>query len=109
VAAAGGVRQAVQAVRAGIAHGHGIEVEVDTLDQLDEALAVGVTAILLDNMDPAAVKAAVERVAGRAVVEVSGGVTLDTARAYAEAGADIVSIGALTTGAPWVDLSMVVD
>jgi nicotinate-nucleotide pyrophosphorylase (carboxylating) len=109
VAAAGGVGRAVELVRESVAHGHGIEVEVDTLEQLDEALEAGVTAILLDNMGPDRVREAVARVAGRAVIEVSGGVTLESVRAFAEAGADIVSAGALTTSAPWVDLSMVVE
>jgi nicotinate-nucleotide pyrophosphorylase (carboxylating) len=109
VAAAGGLSQAVAAVRAGLAHAHLLEVEVDTLEQLDEALAAGVPVILLDNMDLVGVRAAVGRAAGRAVLEVSGGVTLDTVREYAQTGVDIISVGALTTRAPWVDLSMVVD
>jgi nicotinate-nucleotide pyrophosphorylase (carboxylating) len=109
VAAGGGVTAAVAAVRAGLSHAHLLEVEVDTFEQLDEALEAGVPVVLLDNMDVAAVGAAVARVAGRAVVEVSGGVTLDSVRDYARAGADVISVGALTTAAPWVDLSLVVD
>jgi nicotinate-nucleotide pyrophosphorylase (carboxylating) len=109
VAAAGGVTAAVAAVRAGLAHAHLLEVEVDTFEQLDEALEAGVPVVLLDNMDAAAVRAAVARVAGRAVIEVSGGVTLDRVRDYAQAGVDVISVGALTTAAPWVDLSLVVD
>ncbi|HUK78642.1 MAG TPA: carboxylating nicotinate-nucleotide diphosphorylase [Thermoleophilia bacterium] len=108
VAAAGSLGAAVTAVRAGLTHAHLLEAEVDTLEQLDEALAAGVTVILLDNMDVATVGAAVTRVAGRAVLEVSGGVTLESVRAYAETGVQVISVGALTTAAPWTDLSMVV-
>jgi len=106
VAAAGGVRAAVDLVRDGAAHVHALEVEVDTLDQLDEALAAGAGIVLLDNMDTAAVREAVARVAGRALVEVSGGVRLERVRALAEAGVDVISVGALTTGAPWIDLGL---
>jgi nicotinate-nucleotide pyrophosphorylase (carboxylating) len=109
VAAAGGLTQAVAIVRAGLSHAHLLEVEVDTLAQLDEALAAGVQVILLDNMDVVAVRAAVARTAGRAALEVSGGVTLELVREYAATGVDVISVGALTTAAPWIDLSMVVD
>ena len=108
VAAAGGLPAAVAAVRAGLSHAHLLEVEVDTLEQLDQALATGVPVVLLDNMDVATVREAVSRAAGRAVLEVSGGVTLDTVAAYAATGVAVISVGALTTAAPWVDLSMVV-
>jgi len=106
VAAAGGVRAAVELVRAGAAHVHALEVEVDTLEQLDEALAAGAAIVLLDNMDTAAVREAVARVAGRALVEVSGGVRLERVRELAEAGVDVISVGALTTRAPWIDLGL---
>ncbi len=109
IAAAGGVRRAIEAVRGSAEHAHGLEVEVDTLDQLDEALAAGANVILLDNMEPDQVRAAVARVAGRATVEVSGGVTIDDVRAFAAAGADVISAGALTTNAVWIDLSLVVE
>ena len=109
VAAAGGLTQAVAAVRAGLSHAHLLEVEVDTPEQLDEALAAGVPVILLDNMDVAAVRAAVAVAAGRAVLEVSGGVTLELVRPYAATGIDVISVGALTTAAPWIDLSLVVE
>ena len=109
VAAAGGMGAAVAAVRASLTHAHLLEVEVDTAAQLDEALAAGAPVILLDNMDVAAVRAAVARVAGRAVLEVSGGVTLESVRAYAETGVQVISVGALTTAAPWIDLTLVVD
>jgi nicotinate-nucleotide pyrophosphorylase (carboxylating) len=106
VAAAGGVAAAVSLVRAGTVHLHALEVEVDTLEQLDEALACGASIVLLDNMDTATVRRAVERVAGRAVVEVSGGVRLERVRELAEAGVDVISAGALTTRAPWIDLAL---
>jgi len=106
VAAAGGVAAAVSLVRAGAAHVHALEVEVDTLEQLDDALAAGAAIVLLDNMDTPAVRAAVERVAGRALVEVSGGVRLERVRELAEAGVDVISAGALTTRAPWIDLAL---
>ncbi|MDX6503430.1 MAG: hypothetical protein QOE29_555, partial [Gaiellaceae bacterium] len=91
---AGGVGPAVERLRAQTELP--LELEVDTLDQLDEALTLGVERILLDNMSPASVRQAVARAAGRAELEVSGGVTLDTVRAYADAGPDFISIGALT-------------
>jgi nicotinate-nucleotide pyrophosphorylase (carboxylating) len=106
IAAAGGVRAAVDLVRAGTAHVYALEVEVDTLEQLDEALAAGAAIVLLDNMETAAVREAAARTAGRALVEVSGGVRLDRVRELAEAGVDVISVGALTTRAPWIDLSL---
>jgi nicotinate-nucleotide pyrophosphorylase (carboxylating) len=106
VAAAGGVAAAVDLVRGGVAHLHALEVEVDTLEQLDEALACGATMVLLDNMDTPTVRDAVARVAGRAVVEVSGGVRLERVRELAESGVDVISAGALTTRAPWIDLAL---
>ena len=109
IAAAGGVRQAVAAVRAASAHVHSLEVEVDRLDQLEESLGAGVQIVLLDNMDTPAVREAVAFVAGRALVEVSGGVCLERVRELAEAGVDIISVGALTTGAPWLDLGLDVE
>ena len=106
IAACGGVRQAIARARARAPHPLRIEVEVDTLDQLDEALAERAEIILLDNMTPAQVTEAVARIAGRALTEVSGGVNLATVRAYAEAGCDLISVGALTHSARAVDLSL---
>jgi nicotinate-nucleotide pyrophosphorylase (carboxylating) len=106
VAAAGGVAAAVALVRAGAAHVHALEVEVDTLEQLDEAIEAGATIVLLDNMTTPAVRTAVAHVAGRALVEVSGGVRLERVRELAEAGVDVISVGALTTRAPWIDLAL---
>ena len=83
-----------------------IEVECDTLDQVQEAIAAGADAILLDNMDLDQLRAAVALAGGRARLEASGGVTLDTVRAVAETGVDEISIGALTHSAPSLDVSL---
>ncbi len=83
-----------------------IEVEVDTLAQLAEALPHGPHAVLLDNMDPATLREAVAMVAGRCVTEASGGVTLDTVRTIAETGVDFISVGALTHSAANLDVGM---
>jgi nicotinate-nucleotide pyrophosphorylase (carboxylating) len=83
-----------------------VEVEVTELAQIDEALAARADIILLDNFDPPKVEVAVAAIAGRAIVEVSGGITLETVRAYAEAGPDLISIGAITHSARAVDLSL---
>lgn len=106
VAAAGGVKAAVERARRRAPHSLRIEVEVTELAQLDDALAAGAEVILLDNFDPAGVKQAVAHIGGRALVEVSGGITLETVRAYAEAGPDRISVGALTHSARAVDLSL---
>jgi nicotinate-nucleotide pyrophosphorylase (carboxylating) len=103
VAAAGGVTEAIE--RARRAH-MPIEVEVDTLEQLEEALGAGAEMILLDNMPPELMRRAVEMTAGRARLEASGGMTLDGAVAAAKAGVDRISVGALTHSAPALDLSL---
>jgi nicotinate-nucleotide pyrophosphorylase (carboxylating) len=106
IVAAGGVSAAVAAARRGAPHTAKIEVECTNEKEIDEALAAGTDAILLDNMTPEALAAAVRRIAGRAVVEASGGVTLETVRAVAETGVDLISVGALTHSVTAVDLSM---
>lgn len=83
-----------------------VEVETDTLEQVDQAVAAGTDIILLDNMDLPTLREAVQRVAGRSRTEASGGVRLDTVRAIAETGVDFVSVGALTHSAPAVDLGL---
>ena len=83
-----------------------VQVEVDTLDQLREALEAGADSILLDNMPPDTMREAVAITAGRAKLEASGGVTLDTIRAIAETGVDFISIGALTHSARSLDVSL---
>lgn len=106
LAAAGGITAAVSRARAGAPHTVKIEVECTCLGEVDEALAAGADAILLDNMAPDQMEAAVRLIDGRALVEASGGVTLDTVRRAAETGVDLISVGALTHSAPAVDLSM---
>jgi len=106
IAAAGGVAKAVNAARSHAGHMVKIEVEVDTLAQLDEALAAGAHVILLDNMTPAQLKQAVGIVAGRAVTEASGSITKVTAAALAEAGVDLMSVGWITHSAPCLDLGL---
>ncbi len=102
---AGGIGAAVAAVRAA-QPGLPVEVEVETTAELDEALAVSAERILLDNMSPELVAASVQRVAGRALLEASGGVTLDTVRSFAETGVDAISIGALTHSVRFLDVSL---
>jgi nicotinate-nucleotide pyrophosphorylase (carboxylating) len=104
LAAAGSVRVAVERLRA--ATELPIEVECDTLAQVEEALAAGADAVLLDNMSLDQLRLAVASASGRARLEASGGVTLDTVRAIAETGVDEVSIGALTHSAPALDVSL---
>ncbi len=86
--------------------GRSVQVECDTEAQVKEALAAGAELVLLDNMTPDEVEACVEVVAQRCLVEVSGGVTLDTVAAYAKAGADLISVGALTHSAPVLDIGL---
>jgi nicotinate-nucleotide pyrophosphorylase (carboxylating) len=102
IAAAGGVRQALERARAA---GAPVEIEVRTRAELDEALAAGATHLLLDNLTPEEAARQVRYVAGRATVELSGGITLDTVRAYAETGANFVSCGAITHSAAAVDIN----
>jgi nicotinate-nucleotide pyrophosphorylase (carboxylating) len=106
IVAAGGIKPAVERVRAGVAHMTKIELEVDTLEQLQEALALGVDTILLDNMPPDTLRRAVAMAKGRAVLEASGNVTLATVRAIAETGVDYISSGAITHSAPNLDLGL---
>jgi len=107
IAASGSVRAAVEAAKARAPHPLRIEVEVGTLGELDEALAAGTEIVLLDNMSPAQVEVAAARAHGRGVmVEVSGGITLATIADYARAGADLISVGALTHSAPGVDIGL---
>jgi nicotinate-nucleotide pyrophosphorylase (carboxylating) len=107
IAAAGSVSAALKGARQLAPHTMRIEIECETLAQVEEALAEGADSILLDNMTPDDVRRARTMApAGRVLLEVSGGVTLDGVRAIAEAGVDLISVGALTHSAPAVDLSM---
>jgi nicotinate-nucleotide pyrophosphorylase (carboxylating) len=101
---AGGVTAAIAAAQKG-RHGLPIEVEVETLDELGEALAAGAPRILLDNFTTYDIRVAMERIAGRATVEISGGVTLERLRELGTTGAQFVSVGALTHSAPAADIS----
>lgn len=109
IAAAGGITAAVTRARAYIPHTLRIEIETETLPQVDEALAAGAEIIMLDNMGCDDMRRAVATVAGRAQLEASGGVNLDTVRAIAETGVDIISVGALTHSCRAMDISMLLD
>ena len=104
--AAGGVSEALARARARAPHWLRVEVEVTDLGELEEALAGGADTILLDNMGPDTVAEAVRINAGRARLEVSGGINLDTVRWYAMTGVDLISVGALTHSAPSIDLAL---
>ncbi len=106
ITVAGGVRQALSAAQAANGPLTAIEIEVDTLDQLDEAVEGGADVILLDNMPPATLREAVQRVGGRARLEASGSVTGDTVRDIAEAGVDYISSGWITHSAPILDFGL---
>ena len=106
IAAAGGVAQVLAAGAQAVTRAAFVEIEVETLDQLEEALAAGARMILLDNMDLATLREAVRINDSRAILEISGGVTLETVRALAETGVDRISIGALTKDVKATDFSM---
>ncbi|HEY0282054.1 MAG TPA: carboxylating nicotinate-nucleotide diphosphorylase [Rhizomicrobium sp.] len=106
IVAAGGLATALERARAGAGHMMTIEVEVETLEQLEEALRLGVNTILLDNMAMDDLKRAVAMTEGRAVLEASGNVTLATVRAIAETGVDYISSGAITHSAPCLDVTL---
>jgi nicotinate-nucleotide pyrophosphorylase (carboxylating) len=106
IAAAGGVTQVLRAAQRAAARATFIEIEVETLGQLGEALEAGAAMVLLDNMDLPTLREAVRLNDGRAILEISGGVTLDSVRALAETGVDRISIGALTKDVKAIDFSM---
>lgn len=103
---AGGITQAVQAARQAIPHTMKIEVETESIAQVEEALSAGADIIMLDNMSVELMKEAVQLIAGRAVVEASGGVNLDTIRSIAKTGVDVISVGALTHSVRSLDISL---
>ncbi|NVN90630.1 MAG: carboxylating nicotinate-nucleotide diphosphorylase [Desulfuromonadales bacterium] len=109
IAAAGGIAEAVSRTRAYIPHTLKIEVETETLAQVEEALASGADVIMLDNMSLAEMRTAVALVSGRVPLEASGGVNLETVRAIAETGVDIISVGALTHSPRAMDISMLLE
>lgn len=106
IAACGGIAKAIERARAFAPHTTRIECEVDRHEQLVEALDAGADIVMLDNFDDEAVRAAVEFTQGRAILEASGGITLERIGVLAEAGVDVISVGALTHSAPSVDLGL---
>ncbi len=106
IAAAGGCRQAIERAKAYAPHTCRIECEVDTHDQLEEALAAGADIIMLDNFDDEAVERALATVGSRALVEASGGITLERVAVLGKLGVDVISVGALTHSAPACDLGL---
>jgi nicotinate-nucleotide pyrophosphorylase (carboxylating) len=106
IAVAGGVAEAIRRAKAHVGHMVKIEVEVDTIDQLRVVMDEGVDAVLLDNMTPEQLRAAVEIVAGRAITEASGRVNLETVAGIAATGVDLISIGWLTHSAPILDIGL---
>ncbi|MEC8095197.1 MAG: nicotinate-nucleotide diphosphorylase (carboxylating), partial [Pseudomonadota bacterium] len=109
IAIAGGVTPAISRAQAKVGHMMRIEVEVDTLEQLDEALAAGADILLLDNMPPETLKEAVARIDGRAVSEASGRIDAASVKAIAEAGVDYISVGRITHSAPCLDLGLDIE
>ncbi len=103
---AGSVTNAVKMVKANLSHAHKVELECDTLDQVKEALPLGVDIIMLDNMDLDTMKTAVKLINHKAIVEASGNVRLETVRAIAECGVDIISSSAIVAKAPTLDIAL---
>lgn len=106
IAVAGGIRPAIERVRSSVGHLVKIEIEVDTLAQLEEALELAPDAVLLDNMTPEELRRAVAMVSGRAITEASGRITAATAPTVAATGVDLISIGWLTHSAPILDIGL---
>ena len=106
IKAAGGIKEAIEAAKAGAPHAIQIEVEAETIEQVKQALDSGVDMILLDNMTPATLREAVALCKGRALTEASGGITEENVREVAETGVDLISVGALTHSVKALDLSL---
>lgn len=106
IAAAGSISGALQAVKATLGHTVKIEIEVDTLAQLEEVLREGADIILLDNMNTETLRKAVDLARGQAILEASGNITIDTVRAVAETGIDVISSGWITHSAPNLDVGL---
>ncbi|MDP9024436.1 MAG: carboxylating nicotinate-nucleotide diphosphorylase, partial [Candidatus Eremiobacteraeota bacterium] len=109
LALAGSIKEAVSRVRAQVGHMMKVEIEVDTLEQLAEALLEPIDAVLLDNMPLAVLLQAVRLVDGRVLTEASGGIRRETIRSVAETGVDLISVGWLTHSAPVLDLGLDID
>jgi nicotinate-nucleotide pyrophosphorylase (carboxylating) len=106
IAAVGSLSRAVLRARQNAPHAHRIEVEVESLEAVEEALAAGADVIMLDNFAPRDVRQALEKIAGRALCEVSGGITLERIAEFAQPGVDVISVGALTHSAAAADISL---
>lgn len=106
IALCGGIKEAVATVRKHISHTHKIEVEIDTLEQVKEAVEAGADIIMLDNMSPETMKKAIEIIKGRAITEASGNVNMKTLEDIAKTGVDIISSGALTSKAGILDIGL---
>lgn len=109
IRAAGSIEHALIAARQKVGHLTKIEIEVEHFDQLEEVLKFGADVILLDNMQPSEIRNCVERVKGQAVLEASGGISIENVREYAETGIDVISIGKLTHSAPNLDVSLEIE
>ncbi len=109
IALCGGIKSAVSRARENVGHSLKIEVECDTLDQVQEALQAGAEIILLDNMSPDIMRSAVEMVNGKALCEASGGINLQSVRDVAQSGVDIISVGALTHSVRALDVGLDID
>ena len=109
IAVCGGIAEAVRRARNYAGHAMKVEVECDTLEQVREAVAAQADIILLDNMSPDVLRQAVGIVGGAAITEASGGINLDTARAVAESGVDVISVGQLTHGARSLDIGLDIE
>ena len=108
-AAGVGIAEAVAGARRRMGHGVFVTLEADSLDEVEEALEAGADGILLDNMTPEQLATAVDRIGGAALAEASGGITLESVRAAAESGVDLISVGALTHSAPALDVALEFD
>jgi nicotinate-nucleotide pyrophosphorylase (carboxylating) len=109
IVAAGGVREAIERAQKHAPHTSRIEIEVESLDMLDEALEAGAHIVMLDNFESEQIAVAVERAHGRALVEVSGGISLARIPALAAVGVDVISVGALTHSAPAADIGLDIE
>ncbi len=106
IAAAGGIEKAISRAKQLAHHLTKVEIEVENLDQFEEALSAGADIIMLDNMSPDEIRKAVAQAKGRVLLEASGGINLQNIRDYAATGVDLISLGALTHSAPAVDISL---
>ncbi len=103
---AGGIKEAIRRVKEKLSPAYKVEVEIESLEELEVALELGVDMVLLDNLSPQEIKEALKLIKGRCLVEVSGNITLENIKDYALEGVDFISSGAITHSARWIDLSM---